>query len=125
MSRRLLQPKPRAGVAPRVRRSLQARRSPAASRRVLTGKLEARPAPPLRLTANDLAGAPATRGARLANHGRTPREPSDLFIESGRWRHGSRYRQKATECLDGARCRLLPRAVFIEGRILPIIVFSS
>ncbi len=58
---------------------------PSASRRVLTGQLEARPAPLLRLTANDPACAPASRGARWQNDGRAPREPSDLFIKAGRW----------------------------------------
>ena len=64
MSRRLL-----LALAARRRRAtrpsfIAARRSPAASRRVQADELEARPAPPLRLTANDSSGAPATRGAR-------------------------------------------------------------
>jgi len=58
---------------------------PSASRRVQAGKLTARPAPLLRLAANDPSGALATRGARWQSDGRAPREPSDLFIESGRW----------------------------------------
>jgi len=49
---------------------------PNASRHVQAGKLEARPAPPLRLTANDPSGAPATHGARWRTTGAPHESPA-------------------------------------------------
>ena len=93
MSRRLLPTKPRAGVAPRGRHPLrhgEAQRVPARA----VGRTDGTPRAAAALRPERPVRCAGHSWRALASDGRAPREPSDLFIESGRWRHGSRTDRK-------------------------------
>ncbi len=115
---------PRAGVAPRGRRSFRRGEAQRVTARAL-GRADGTPRAAAAPHRGRPIGCAGLSWRALANDGRAPREPSDLFIKSGRWWHGGWYRRKPRRfwMARAVACRRAPFS--LRGGYCPITGCSS